>query len=128
MNHKLNKMSESNRIEYIENLNDKLEKIPGVPRILQYYAKDNFKFTNNFIRTTFPNAPGGSIGGSIKLTIRQNQILQFTSDNNKISYRNIAEKLSINESAVKKHLNSLKAEGILKRVGDTRGHWEIINE
>ena len=42
----------------------------------------------------------------------------------KISYRVIAQKLGINESAVKKHLNNLKEKGVLKRIGGTRGHWE----
>ncbi len=111
----------------------------GVPRILQFYPQNIFKFTHNFIRTSFPNS-GGSIGGSISgsiggsiggqkiLTDRQKDVLNLIAENNEISYRNMAQKLSINESAVKKHLNNLKDKGILKRVGGTRGHWEIMNE
>ncbi len=70
----------------------------------------------------------GSIGGSKELTIRQKEIIEIIKPNNKISYRAIAEKLKINGSAVKKHLNTLKEKGLLKRIGGTRGHWEINNE
>ncbi|MCG8700393.1 MAG: HTH domain-containing protein [Bacteroidales bacterium] len=46
------------------------------------------------------------------------------SDNN-ISYRAMASKLEINDSAIKKHINSLKDKGVLERVGGTRGYWKI---
>ncbi len=70
----------------------------------------------------------GSIGGSIGLTDRQREIVELILQNNKISYRNIADIIGINESAVKKHLNTLKNKCVLKRIGGTRGHWEIINK
>lgn len=44
-----------------------------------------------------------------------------------ISYRNIAKKVGINESALKKHLNTLKEKGFLERVGGTRGYWKTKN-
>ena len=71
---------------------------------------------------------GGSIGGAIKLTDRQQEVLNIIEIDNKISYRAIAERLMINDSAVKKHLNILKEKGVLKRVGGTRGHWEVNYE
>ncbi len=42
-----------------------------------------------------------------------------------ISYRNIAKKVGINESALKKHLNTLKEKGFLKRVGGAHDYREI---
>ena len=68
---------------------------------------------------------GGSIGDPIELTLRQENVLNIIKADNRISYRTIAKKLDINESAVKKHLNALKEKGVLKRVGGTRGHWEV---
>lgn len=68
---------------------------------------------------------GGSIGGAINLTDRQNEIISIIKSDNKISYRAIAEKLKINDSAVKKHLNTLKKKGVLQRIGGTRGHCEV---
>ncbi|MCD4768755.1 MAG: winged helix-turn-helix domain-containing protein [Bacteroidales bacterium] len=57
------------------------------------------------------DAIGGAIGGAIELTPRQEEILNIIKEDNKISYRAIAEKLNINESAALKHLNKLKAKG-----------------
>jgi len=72
-------------------------------------------------------AIGGQTGGHINLTKRQEEILALIKVDNKISRKSISEKLSINESAVIKHLNKLKEKGALKRIGGTRGHWEVIN-
>ena len=60
------------------------------------------------------------------LTDRQKEILILIKGNNKISRRIIAEKLKINESAVKQHLNKLKDKGIIKRIGGTRGYWNVL--
>ncbi len=49
-------------------------------------------------------------------------------DNPTVSYRAIGKMLSINQSALEKHMNALKKKGVLKRIGGTRGHWEIIIE
>ena len=89
---------------------------------------------NKVLRTiaaSLSGSIGGSIGGSIEqelLTERQTQILNLVQQNPKVSYRAMAEQLSINESAVKKHLNNLKDAGWLERVGGTRGYWVIKKE
>ena len=70
----------------------------------------------------------GAIGGAIKLTDRQQEILSMIEQNNKIAYREVADKLGINNSAVQSHFNTLKEKGVLKRIGGTRGHWEIHYE
>ena len=54
-------------------------------------------------------------GGAIKLTDRQNEIIEIIKSDNKISYRAIAKKLDINDSAVDKHIKSLKEKGIYCR-------------
>ncbi len=36
--------------------------------------------------------------------------------------------LSINRSAILKHINNLKNKGVLKRVGGTRGYWEVLDD
>jgi len=40
----------------------------------------------------------------------------------KLSYRNMAKRLSIHESAVKKPLNFLKDKNMIKRIGGTLGN------
>ena len=59
------------------------------------------------------------------MSTRQKEILNIIKKDNKISYRAIAKQIKINDSAVKKHLNILKEKGVLKRVGGTRGHWQV---
>ena len=89
---------------------------------------------NEVLRTIAANLSGsigGSIGGSIEenlLSERQKQVLSLIQQNPKIAYRDMAEQLAINESAVKKHLNNLKDAGWLERVGGTRGYWVIKKE
>ena len=89
---------------------------------------------NKVLRTiaaSLSGSIGGSIGGSIEqelLTERQTQILNLVQQNPKVSYREMAVQIGINESAIKKHLNHLKDAGWLERVGGTRGYWKIKKE
>ena len=89
---------------------------------------------NKVLRTiaaSLSGSIGGSIGGSIEqelLTERQTQILNLVQQNPKVSYREMAVQIGINESAIKKHLNHLKDAGWLERVGGTRGYWAIKKE
>jgi len=68
---------------------------------------------------------GGQIGGQIKLTDRQKEIIQLVLKDKNISRATLSKEIGINESAIQKHLNVLKGKGVLKRVGGTRGYWEI---
>jgi ATP-dependent DNA helicase RecG len=102
----------------------------GVPRILESYSKECFKFTDNFLRMRFPSDfaiqnTGGPIGGPIELTIRQKEILQIIKNNNKISKRNLALLLNINVSATQERLDILKEKGCLERIDGTRGYWKV---
>lgn len=126
----------------------------GIPRILDYYGKESFVFSDNFLRMTFIGKEitikeGGQIGGVMsglkgglkggqiggqknievdkldQLTHRQKEVLKLIVSDNRISRSGIAEILHINESAIQKHLNNLKDAGFIERVGGTRGYWEI---
>lgn len=122
----------------------------GIPRILEHYGKESFKFSDNFLRMTFTaketaveeggqiggvmggqkgSVIGGAIGGVIDsteaLTKRQKEVLKLIAANPSITYNEIAEALSINESAVGKHITAIKSKGFLERQGETRGYWEI---
>ena len=66
---------------------------------------------------------GGAMGD---LTDRQKEVLAIIRTDQSRSYSAIAEPLSINESAVLKHIEILKNKGYIIRIGETRGHWQII--
>ena len=69
---------------------------------------------------------GGQIGGLIpELTERQREVLTLIQENPSISRQALADKLSINASAVQKHLDKLKEAGAIERIGSTRGYWKM---
>ncbi|WMN13030.1 ATP-binding protein [Marivirga salinae] len=116
----------------------------GIPRILRIYPKNIFNISENYIRMSFPkeisdskpNNDGGVIGGAIggaiggvveELTARQLEVLKAIHENNRITYKALSESFGIAESAVSKHIDTLKEKGVLKREGGTRGFWRLIN-
>jgi predicted HTH transcriptional regulator len=95
----------------------------GIPRILRSYGKESFVFMNNFTRMVFEKQIGGQIDIPIRLTDRQKDVLDLIRQNNKISRKALSQSLDIAESAVQKHLESLKEKGVIKREGGSRGWW-----
>ena len=60
---------------------------------------------------------------------RWSEIMALIKENPFISRQELSEKLSINPSAIQKHIQRLKSEGIIKRIGGARGgYWEIIKK
>ena len=60
------------------------------------------------------------------LSERQLKILEILTENPKISKNKLAQELSINPSAVQKHLETLKKLGLIKREGSVRGgYWRV---
>jgi ATP-dependent DNA helicase RecG len=71
---------------------------------------------------------GDQIGGQIDLTDRQKEVLEVIRKNNKLTRADLAEILNINQSAAQSHFDALKAKGVIRRIGGTRGYWEILAE
>ena len=69
---------------------------------------------------------GGQIGGQIKLGESQIKILRLIKENPSVSSLSLAESLGINQSAVQRHLEALKQNGLIARIGGTRGYWKFI--
>ena len=59
------------------------------------------------------------------MTDKQKEILGFLNNNPHITRSQLSQIFQINESAVSKHLDNLKKKGIIKRIGGTRGYWEL---
>ncbi|HAS81730.1 MAG TPA: transcriptional regulator [Verrucomicrobia bacterium] len=71
---------------------------------------------------------GGQMGGQIELTGRQNDLIGLIRADKRMSRKTLADQLGINQSAVQKLLEALKKKGVLKRIGGTRGHWEVVSQ
>jgi len=60
---------------------------------------------------------------------RWSEVLELIRENPAVSRKELSEKLSINPSAVQKHIEKLKSDGFIKRIGGDRGgHWEILKK
>lgn len=54
-------------------------------------------------------------------------LLTLLKENGSLDYGSLSEKLGVSEATIKRHIQKLKAVGILKRVGSRKsGYWEII--
>ena len=75
--------------------------------------------------TIYKAIDGGQINN---LTIRQKEVFKLIVVNPKISRKELAKKLSINESAVQKHTDALKKKKVIEREGETTGKWIITGK
>lgn len=70
---------------------------------------------------------GGPMSGPITtLSLRQQQIINLFIENPKISKQELSQRLSINESAIQKHIDTLKRLKHIERKGGTRGYWQVL--
>ena len=61
------------------------------------------------------------------LCILKKSLLQIIEKNPKISRKELALELGINESAVQKHIENLKKKEAIRRIGPAKGgYWEVI--
>ena len=108
----------------------------GVPRILESYGRECFRFMDNFIRMTFPTseeviphsglADGLADGLAYGLVESQRKIVELVKTNPKISKKEMSKSIGISTTAIDKHIHRLRDKNILKRVGSNRsGYWEL---
>ena len=71
----------------------------------------------------FENAP---VNAPVKLTDRQNMILQMFDEDNTLSRERLCEKTSLSDGTIKREIGYLKSIGKLKRIGsDKTGYWLV---
>ncbi|MCB0734261.1 MAG: winged helix-turn-helix transcriptional regulator [Flavobacteriales bacterium] len=72
---------------------------------------------------------GSQIGGQIDiLTERQKDVYNLIVANPKVSRKELAEQLGINESAVQKHLKALTEAKVIERIGTNKGYWRVLDK
>lgn len=75
------------------------------------------------------NVYGGQVGGQVeRLTARQKEVYDLIVANPKVSRKELAKILGINESAIQKHTDTLKTKKVIEREGETTGQWIIIGK
>src|SRR5690606_8722432 len=113
----------------------------GVPRILESYGRECFRFMDYFIRMTFPAsevvtlqdgvvdglADGLADGLVDGLAESQRKIVELIRVNPRISKKEMAERIGISTTAIDKHIKRLRDINILTRVGSDRtGYWDLL--
>jgi ATP-dependent DNA helicase RecG len=53
------------------------------------------------------------------------KIIKLVENDSKISYTMLAESIGVSNATIKREIKKLKDIGIIKRIGSTRGHWEV---
>ncbi len=78
---------------------------------------------------TYHRNQGGQKGGQkTEVLSNRERILNFIAENPKITRARLSEQLGIASSAVQKHIDALKADEIIERIGGAKGgYWKIIN-
>ncbi len=109
----------------------------GISLILSKEPTADFRVIADMFITTLKRKEvkdagvSGQISGQISgqmLTERQKEILKLIAEKTNISRTELSERLNINQSAIQKHISTLKEKGILKRIGTKGGHWEITKK
>jgi len=79
------------------------------------------KEQNGGITVQLLNKLGNKLGNT------KEQIILEMRTNSKISAAQLAKLLNISTTAIEKNIKQLREEGFIKRIGGTRGHWEVID-
>lgn len=57
----------------------------------------------------------------------QESILELIKENNKISLAEIGKNVNKSKRTIQRNINSLKENGVIKRIGDNKtGYWKIL--
>ena len=89
--------------------------------IIQYRERANKRANKGAF-----NEHGGQKGGQKVSEKTIDTILRYIKDNPYITRKALGEKTGISTSAIQKHINRLKADGVIVRHGGDRGGYWII--
>lgn len=100
----------------------------GVPRVLQTYGRECFKFSDNYIRMSFP------IDDVVEDVVddvvdNERKIIELIVENNRYSATQMAGKLELSQRTIQRYLKQLQDKKIIKRIGSAKsGYWKIIKK
>ena len=119
------------RLNYMERRGSGFKKI--LDAYSSYEKKPVFLSEHWGFTITFPNVNYGSahddqenVQENVQEKSREDKILALITDNNKISIKEIAEKLGVTPKTIQRDLDKMKDKNIISRIGaDKGGFWEI---
>ena len=108
----------------------------GFPKIISAWQKagwgkpeliDKYELQEVELRLPIPNETGGQTGGQTGLPKTIEKVFESIKDNPYITRQELVDKIGIKASAIQKHIEKLKAQKRIERVGSSTfgGHWEI---
>ena len=106
----------------------------GLNRILNVYGKDCFLIKQNYLKNIFHNKvkPLNDSNLATQETTQEttrDKIIKFLKQNNKYTKKDLMNLLNKGDSTIKEHLERLKRDGIIKRIGSTKsGYWNVLDE
>ena len=101
----------------------------GMNRILSYYKKENFILNDIFLRVVFysNNSTIKTTQETKKLSTKEKIVEELQKDNS-LTREELAKLLNVSANAIKQHLQKLKIENKIKRVGSTKArYWEVLD-
>lgn len=119
------------RLNYMERRGSGFKKI--LDAYSSYEKKPVFLSEHWGFTITFPNVNYGSAHDdqendqeNVQEKSREDKIVALITDNNKISIKEIAEKLGVTPKTIQRDLDKMKDKNIISRIGaDKGGFWEI---
>lgn len=102
----------------------------GVSVVTEQYGKEAFEFLDNFLRVTIPFNYKMEETTTQKTTQKtEEKLIELLKSNPYLTRMELSKELGITEDGVKYHLNKLKKNNIIKKIGsDKSGYWEIVEE
>ncbi len=101
----------------------------GMNRILSFYNKEVFLFSDNFLRIVFKRDNNPITAQETAQETTRGKILSILKVNPKTTKQELMTMLNKADGTIKEHLSNLKKEGKLQRVGSTKsGYWKVLDE
>ncbi len=114
----------------------------GMNRILAFYKKENFELNDVFLRVVFlsnheslgtpqetPRKTPQEPPQETHIETTREKIIHLLKENKRYTISELMSKLNKGRDTIKEHLERLKRDGVIKRVGSTKaGHWEVHDE
>ena len=101
----------------------------GINKIIEVYGKEVYKITDNFITVSLPfdkDVMNSIITTTETTTETIKKLLEIIKVNPNITAKELCVMLGLTIDGVRYHLNKLKKQGKILRVGSNKsGYWQI---